>query len=82
MGTSMVWKNKFHERINELWKRAEEQKGKMTQTVYARLPSPHLFRWGFVDFLLLMSYDGIKIRFLVRMGVILGIGDISTIFLL
>ena len=78
----MVWKNKFHERINELWKRAKEQKSKMTQTEYARRLSPHLFRWGLVDFLLLMSYDGIKIRFLVRMGVILGIGDISTIFLL
>lgn len=32
----MVWKNKFHERINELWKRAKEQKSKMTQTEYAR----------------------------------------------
>ncbi|MBO6290988.1 MAG: helix-turn-helix transcriptional regulator [Selenomonas sp.] len=31
----MVWKNKFHERINELWKRAKEQ-SKMTQTEYAR----------------------------------------------
>ena len=82
MGTSMVWKNKFHERINALWKRAKKQKSKMTQTEYARRLSPHLFRWGLVDFLLLMSYDGIKIRFLVRMGVILGIGDISTIFLL
>ena len=32
----MVWKNKFHERINELWKRAKEQNRKMTQTEYAR----------------------------------------------
>ncbi|WP_051650390.1 helix-turn-helix transcriptional regulator [Selenomonas sp. AB3002] len=32
----MVWKNKFHERINELWKRAKEKKSKMTQTEYAR----------------------------------------------
>ncbi|MBQ7498933.1 MAG: helix-turn-helix transcriptional regulator [Selenomonas sp.] len=32
----MVWKNKFHERINELWKRAKEQDRKMTQTEYAR----------------------------------------------
>ena len=32
----MVWKNKFHERINELWKRAKEQNHKMTQVEYAR----------------------------------------------
>ena len=32
----MVWKNKFHERINELWKRAKNQNRKMTQTEYAR----------------------------------------------
>lgn len=32
----MVWKNKFHERINELWKRAKEQDRKITQTDYAR----------------------------------------------
>ena len=32
----MVWKNKFHERINELWKRAKEQNRKMTQAEYAR----------------------------------------------
>ena len=32
----MVWKNKFHERINELWKRAKDQNHKMTQTEYAR----------------------------------------------
>ena len=33
---SVVWKNKFHERINELWKRAKDQNHKMTQTEYAR----------------------------------------------
>ena len=32
----MVWKNKFHEHINELWKSAKEQNRKMTQTEYAR----------------------------------------------
>ena len=32
----MVWKNKFHERINELWKLAKEQNRKMTQTEYAK----------------------------------------------
>ena len=32
----MVWKNKFHERINELWKRAKDQNHKMTQVEYAR----------------------------------------------
>jgi len=32
----MVWKNKFHERINELWKRAKGQNRKLTQTEYAR----------------------------------------------
>ena len=32
----MVWKNKFHERINELWKRAKDKNRKLTQTEYAR----------------------------------------------
>ena len=32
----MVWKNKFHERINELWERAKEQDRKLTQTEYAK----------------------------------------------
>ena len=32
----MVWKNKFHERINELWKRAKDENRKLTQTEYAR----------------------------------------------
>ncbi|MBO6294070.1 MAG: helix-turn-helix transcriptional regulator [Selenomonas sp.] len=32
----MVWKNKFHERINELWKRAKGQNHKMTQVEYAK----------------------------------------------
>ena len=32
----MVWKNKFHERINELWKRVKEQNRKITQAEYAR----------------------------------------------
>ena len=32
---SMVWKNKFHERINELWKRAKGQNSKLTQAEYA-----------------------------------------------
>ena len=32
----MVWKNKFHERINELWKRAKDQNHKMTQVEYAK----------------------------------------------
>ena len=31
----MVWKNKFHERINELWKRAKDENRKMTQAEYA-----------------------------------------------
>lgn len=32
----MMWKNKFHKRINELWERAKNQNHKMTQTEYAR----------------------------------------------
>ena len=32
----MVWKNKFHERINELWQRAKSQNDKITQAEYAR----------------------------------------------
>ena len=32
----MIWKNKFHERINELWERAKEQNSKMTQVEYVR----------------------------------------------
>ena len=32
----MVWKNKFHERINQLWKHAKEQNRKITQTEYAK----------------------------------------------
>jgi transcriptional regulator with XRE-family HTH domain len=32
----MIWKNKFHERINELWERAKERNNKTTQTEYAR----------------------------------------------
>ena len=32
----MVWKNRFHERINELWQRAKSQNYKITQTEYAR----------------------------------------------
>ena len=31
----MVWKSKFHERINELWQRAKDQNYKLTQTEYA-----------------------------------------------
>ena len=31
----MVWKNKFHERINELWKRAKGRNRKLTQAEYA-----------------------------------------------
>ena len=31
----MVWKNKFHERINELWKRAKDENRKLTQAEYA-----------------------------------------------
>ena len=31
----MIWKNKFHERINELWKRAKDENHKMTQADYA-----------------------------------------------
>ena len=34
----MIWKNKFHERINELWARAKERNSKMTQAEYARRP--------------------------------------------
>ena len=32
----MVWKNKFHERINELWQRAKGQNHRMTQVEYAK----------------------------------------------
>ena len=32
----MVWKSKFHERINELWQRAKGKNHKMTQVEYAR----------------------------------------------
>lgn len=32
----MIWKNRFHERINELWKRAKGQNHKMTQVEYAK----------------------------------------------
>ena len=32
----MIWKNKFHERINELWKRAKDQDHRMTQVEYAK----------------------------------------------
>ena len=32
----MIWKNKFHERINELWQLAKGQNHKMTQVEYAR----------------------------------------------
>ena len=31
----MIWKNKFHERINELWKRAKDANRKITQAEYA-----------------------------------------------
>ncbi len=31
----MVWRNKFHERINELWKRAKGRNRKLTQAEYA-----------------------------------------------
>jgi len=31
----MIWKNKFHERINELWKRAKGRNRKLTQAEYA-----------------------------------------------
>ena len=31
----MVWKNTFHERINELWKRAKGRNRKLTQAEYA-----------------------------------------------
>ena len=33
---TIIWKNKFHERINELWERAKERNNKTTQTEYAR----------------------------------------------
>ena len=32
----MVWKNKFHERINELWERAKDRNYKLTQAEYAQ----------------------------------------------
>ena len=32
----MIWKNKFHERINELWERAKDRNYKLTQTEYAQ----------------------------------------------
>lgn len=31
----MLWKNRFHERINELWQRAKDQDCKLTQAEYA-----------------------------------------------
>lgn len=32
----MIWKNKFHERINELWQRAKQRNHRMTQVEYAK----------------------------------------------
>lgn len=32
----MIWKNKFHERINELWERAKDKNYKLTQTEYSQ----------------------------------------------
>ncbi|MBO6293510.1 MAG: hypothetical protein J6N51_14855 [Selenomonas sp.] len=32
----MIWKNKFHERINELWERAKDKNYKLTQTEFSR----------------------------------------------
>ena len=32
----MIWKNKFHERINELWERAKDRDYKLTQTEFSK----------------------------------------------
>ena len=32
----MIWKNKFHERINELWERAKDKNYRLTQTEYSK----------------------------------------------
>ena len=32
----MIWKNKFHERINELWERAKDRNYKLTQAEYSQ----------------------------------------------